>query len=80
MEVKKALEADLPDGEKLKLQAVVKELASRWKALTDKEKADWNVKASRGLPPSGDGRDSKMLDGIELALVKMCGLSRMSLW
>lgn len=55
-EIKEALEADLEDGEKLKPHAVVQEIAAQWKALSEKEKAEWNDKASTP-PPSGDDTD-----------------------
>ena len=51
-EVKEALEADLEEGEKLKPQAIVQELAAQWKALSDEEKAEWTAKAN--TPASSD--------------------------
>ena len=43
---KLALEADLDEGEKLKPQLVMCELAKMWGALSDEEKAAWNETAS----------------------------------
>ena len=47
-EVREALEAELEEGEKLKPQDVVTELAAQWKALSDEEKAEWKDKAEQG--------------------------------
>lgn len=44
-EVKAELSQELADGEKLKPQDVVTEIAKRWSALSDDEKAEWNEKA-----------------------------------
>ena len=43
--VKSELQAALGDDEKLTPQAVVTEIASRWQALGDEGKAEWNSKA-----------------------------------
>lgn len=51
-DIKAAMEAELEQGEKLKPQAVVTEIAAQWKALSDEEKAEWNEKAK--TPPSSD--------------------------
>ena len=51
-DVREALEAELEDGEKLKPQAIVQELAAQWKALSDEEKAEWTAKAN--TPASSD--------------------------
>ena len=51
-EVKEALEAELEEGEKLKPQAIIQELAAQWKALSDEEKAEWTAKAN--TPASSD--------------------------
>tara|TARA_A200000159_G_scaffold159827_2_gene179001 strand:+ start:487 stop:1239 length:753 start_codon:yes stop_codon:yes gene_type:complete len=51
-DIKAAMEAELEEGEKLKPQAVVTEIAAQWKALSDEEKAEWNEKAK--TPPSSD--------------------------
>lgn len=45
-EVKAALEAELEEGEKLKPQATVTELASQWKALSAEEQAAWKEQAA----------------------------------
>lgn len=45
-DVKEALEADLEEGEKLKPQATVTELAAQWKALTEEEQAEWKERAA----------------------------------
>ena len=50
-DVKEALEAELEEGEKLKPQAIIQELAAQWKALSDEEKAEWTAKANT---PSSD--------------------------
>lgn len=56
--VKEEMEAELDEGEKLKPQLIVTELAARWKALSDEEKAVWNEKAKAAkTPPSSDGED-----------------------
>ena len=51
-QIKDAMQAELDEGEKLKPQAVVTEIAAQWKALSDEEKAEWNEKAK--TPPSSD--------------------------
>jgi hypothetical protein len=56
--VKAEMENDLAEGEKLKPQLVVTELAARWKALPDEERSVWNEKAkAANTPPSSDGDD-----------------------
>jgi len=42
---KETMLAELPEGEKLKPQAVVTELARQWKALDDEEREAWNEQA-----------------------------------
>ena len=49
--VKAELEAELEEGAKLKPQATVTEIAKRWKALTDDERADWNAQAKELAAP-----------------------------
>jgi gluconate kinase len=44
-EVKAELEAALEEGEKLKPADTMSQLAKRWKALSDDEKAEWNEAA-----------------------------------
>lgn len=44
-EVKAELEAELAEGEKLKPADTMSQLAKRWKALSDEEKAKWNEAA-----------------------------------
>ena len=39
-------EADLEEGDKLKPQAVVAELASQWKGLTQEEQDAWKERAA----------------------------------
>ena len=51
-QIKDAMMAELEEGEKLKPQAVVTEIAAQWKALSDEEKAEWNEKAK--TPPPSD--------------------------
>ena len=56
--VKAEMEAELEEGAKLKPQLVVTELAARWKALSDEEKAPWLEKAKAAkTPPSSDGEE-----------------------
>ena len=45
-DVKAALEAELEEGEKLKPQATVTELAAQWKALSAEEQAEWKERAA----------------------------------
>ena len=45
-EVKAALEAELEEGEKLKPQATVTELAAQWKALSAEEQDEWKERAA----------------------------------
>lgn len=45
-EVKKEMEAELDEGEKLQPKLVVKRLAELWKGLTGDEQAVWNKKAA----------------------------------
>ena len=52
-ETKAEMEAALEEGDKLKPQDVVTELARKWKALSDDERAEWNTKA-KSPPPSDD--------------------------
>jgi len=54
-EVKAELTAALEEGEKLKGPAVVTEIATRWKALSDEEKSKWNDQASHS---GSDDHDS----------------------
>jgi hypothetical protein len=44
-EVKAEMEAELAEGEKLKPQAVVTEIAKRWQALSDDERTEWGLQA-----------------------------------
>ncbi len=53
-DVKEALEAELEEGEKLKPQAIIQELAAQWKALSDEEKAEWTHKANTPPPSDAD--------------------------
>ena len=46
--VKAEMQAALPEGEKLKPQATVAEIAKRWKAETDEVRAEWNEQAKDG--------------------------------
>lgn len=55
-DIKEALEAELEEGEKLKPQAVVTEIAAQWKALSDDEKEEWNTKA---VTPQSSDADSE---------------------
>jgi hypothetical protein len=53
--VKAEMENDIAEGEKLKPQLVVTELAARWKALPEEERSVWNEKAKAAkTPPSSD--------------------------
>ena len=45
-DVKEALEAELEEGEKLKPQATVTELAAQWKALSEEEQTEWKERAA----------------------------------
>jgi hypothetical protein len=45
-EVTKTLQDNLLPGEKLAPMVTVKELAAKWKALNDVDKAEWNAKSS----------------------------------
>ena len=53
-DIKEALEAELEEGEKLKPQAVVTEIAAQWKALDDEEKEVWNAKAKSPQPSDAE--------------------------
>lgn len=44
-EIKKILEEELSEGEKLKSQDVMKKLGEMWKELSDDERNVWNTKA-----------------------------------
>ena len=57
--VKEELTAALTDGEKLKPQDVVKEIAVRWKALEQEERDDWNEKAKTPATSSTDNSDAE---------------------
>ncbi len=52
-EVKAELEAELEEGEKLKPADTMSQLAKRWKALSDEEKAEWNEAAK--TPENSEG-------------------------
>jgi len=52
-EVKAELEAELAEGEKLKPADTMSQLAKRWKALSDEEKAEWNEAAK--TPENSEG-------------------------
>lgn len=54
-EVKADLTAALEEGEKLKGPAVVTEIAARWKALSEEDKAKWNDQANQS---GSDDQDS----------------------
>lgn len=43
--VKKELTEALEEGEKLKPQVVITEIAHRWKALSEEERGEWNAQA-----------------------------------
>ena len=43
--VKEELAEELEEGQKLKPQATVTEIARRWKALSDEERGEWNERA-----------------------------------
>lgn len=45
-DIKKAMETDLEEGDKLKPAAIISEIAAQWKGLTEDEKAKWNDKAN----------------------------------
>ena len=53
-DVKAAMEAELEDGEKLKPQAVVTELAAQWKALDKDEQDEWKQRAAGWSPLESD--------------------------
>ena len=57
-EVKAALEAQLPVGDKLSPQSTVTELAAQWKALSEVERGDWNAKALAIKEKSGSSGSS----------------------
>ena len=52
-DIKELLLENLEEGEKLKPQDTVRELAAQWKALPDEEKAEWNERAA-SLPQEGE--------------------------
>ena len=54
-EVTDEMVQSLADGEKLKPSQVVTELAGRWKALSEEEKAEWNEKAKAKNATESDG-------------------------
>ena len=53
-EVREAMEADLEDGDKLKPQAVVAELAAQWKALSQEEQDGWKERAAEEAEADSD--------------------------
>lgn len=53
-EVKAELEAELAEGEKLKPADTMSQLAKRWKALSEEEKAEWNEAAKTPENSEGD--------------------------
>ena len=54
-EVTDEMAQSLADGEKLKPSQVVTELAGRWKALSESDKAEWNEKAKAKNSAESDG-------------------------
>ena len=54
-------EAALEEGEKLKPQSVVTELAAKWKALSDEERTEWNDKAKASSPAQSDSEEEKVV-------------------
>tara|TARA_Y100000589_G_C27082267_1_gene600178 strand:+ start:322 stop:1092 length:771 start_codon:yes stop_codon:yes gene_type:complete len=58
-EVKAELEAALGEGEKLKPQSVVTQLAAKWKALSDDDRAEWNEKAKASSPAQSESEEEK---------------------
>lgn len=57
-EVTDEMAQSLADGEKLKPSQVVTELAGRWKALSEEEKAEWNEKAKTKNAAESDGESA----------------------
>ena len=57
-ETRAEMGAALEEGTKLKPQDVMREIATRWKALSDEERAEWVAKA-KSPPPSDDEAKSK---------------------
>jgi len=57
-EVTDEMAKSLADGEKIKPSQVVTELAGRWKALSDEEKAEWNEKAKTKNAAESDGESA----------------------
>ena len=55
--VKAEMAEELGEGEKVKPQEVIKELARRWKALSEDEKEHWKTKAK--TPPASSSTDSE---------------------
>ena len=55
--VRTEMEAALDEGEKLKPQDVVREIAARWKALSEEERGEWNTKAKTPQTSDGDEND-----------------------
>lgn len=53
-EVKAELEAELAEGDKLKPADTMSQLAKRWKALSEEEKAEWNEAAKTPENSEGD--------------------------
>lgn len=45
-DVREAMEAEMEEGEKLKPQAVVAELAAQWKALSQEDQDSWKARAA----------------------------------
>ena len=53
-QVKADLTAKLEGDDKLKPQAIVKELGARWKALSEDEQTEWNAKAKAASSSSDE--------------------------
>jgi hypothetical protein len=56
-DVKAELTAALEEGEKIKGSAVITEIAARWKALSDEDKAKWNDQAEEAASGDDAGSD-----------------------
>ena len=67
-EVRAELTGDLPEGEKLKPQDVVKAIATRWKGEDEATRADFNARAK--TPVTSDGEDPEEAVAVPVVAVE----------
>ena len=67
-EVRAELTGNLPEGEKLKPQDVVKAIAARWKGEDEATRADFNARAK--TPVTSDGEEAEEAEAVPVVAVE----------